>query len=342
MLYIRSVNADRACITVIKPGQQTGNRRLAGAGRSNQTYSLARLCLKGKVVKDLIPFVIRKRHMFKTDTAGHRRKRFCVRKIFYFFRQIHHIKNTLGRCQSSLDISGGTGNTLDGVGNIDGISQKGDQRTGGGFAGNHVITAEPEDHGHPQGRYKFDCRSKGCHVSGIFQIGIKVSLILPFEPVYFILFPYKRLDHPGRRNRFLQHRSDIGRSFLDHPAGAADFFPKEIHKIQNDREGQNGKQGQLPVQIDHGADRAHQNDAFRNQLNRIVNHSALERIDVIRHIAHDGAGLVLVIKGHGQPLQFSEHFTADINDHMLSHIAHEVILSIQKDSAEKKDYNDTD
>ena len=74
---------------------------------------------------------------------------------------------TLCRCQGPLNISRGTGNTLDRVGNIDCISQESHQRTGRGFTLNNIVTAKPENHGHTQ----------GCHNS---MVGVRVAMYFAF------------------------------------------------------------------------------------------------------------------------------------------------------------------
>ena len=113
MFDILAVDADRAAVTVIKPGQQAGDGGFTGAGRTYQADSLSGFHYKGQVMNNFIAFIIGKRYMLKTYIASYSRKHPRIRLVLHLFRKIQYIKDTLRRRKRFLNISYNTGNPLD-------------------------------------------------------------------------------------------------------------------------------------------------------------------------------------------------------------------------------------
>lgn len=194
----------------------------------------------------------------------------------------------------------------------------------------------------PRGRDQFDGRRQGRHIAGVAHVGLEVRHVFMVEAQDFIGFAHEGLDDAGRRNRFLQDRRDVCRRFLNLPAGAADFAAEEVHEPQYHGERAEREDRQTPVQVDHGADGTDEDETFCHQLDRVLDKGALQSVDVVRNVAHDGARLVLVVERHGQALQLAEHLGADIDDDMLPHVTHEIVLTEEEDAAENEDDHDAD
>ena len=125
-------------------------------------------------------------------------------------------------------------------------------------------------------------------------------------------------------------------------AGFTDALTEAVNEEQYNREGCKGYEEQLPVQIQHHSDRYDKDNALGKHFHNVFYHSGLQRINVVGNITHNGTGFMLVIKAHAQALQLFKNIPADINNHTLTDIVHQIALSVIGNTADNKNNHDAD
>ena len=334
------IDQDGSFCHIIEPGQQVGDGGFACTAGAHQGNGLAGLGGERQMLQDGFIRIVGEGYIPEFHFPFHRRQDDGIGLFRDLFIQVQDAEHPVRSGQCPLDVPQHPGDPLDGVGDVHRVDQKGNQRPGGDIAAEDPPAPEPDDGGDPQGRDEFDHWREGAHEPDTFHVGIEVFPVGPFEPGDLIRFPDEGLHHTAGGKGFLEHGSDVGSGLLDPMAGLADLLAEEIHEEQHHREGAEGEQGQLPIQVDHGADGADKDGSLRDDFHRVVHHGALHGLDVIGHITHDGAQFIGIIEPGIQFHHFFEHQAPDIDDHAFAHIVHQIVLSVVGNASSKEDHHD--
>ena len=334
------IDQDGSFRHIIEPGQQVGNGGFPCTAGAYQGNGLPGLSGERQMLQDGFVRIVGEGHIPEFHFSLHRRQGDSIGLFWNLFIQVQDAEHPVRSGQCLLDIPQHPGDPLNGIGDVHCVDQEGNQGPGGDVATEYPPAPEPDDGCDPQGRDEFDYRRQGAHEPDAFHVGVEVLPVGPFEPGDLIRFPDEGLHHPAGGKGFLEHGSDVGGGLLDPMAGLADLLAEEIHEEQHHRESAEGKQGQLPIQVDHGADGADKDGSLRDDFHRVVHHGALHGLDVIGHITHDGAQFIGIIEPGIQFHHFFEHQAPDIDDHAFSHIVHQIVLSVVGNASGKEDHHD--
>ena len=155
-------------------------------------------------------------------------------------------------------------------------------------------------------------------------------------------FSHEGLDDAHGRDAFLQQRVDVGKPFLDDDARLLELFAENIHRLSDERHGDERDQRKLPVEIEHEHDGADKHGAFRHKLDELVHESILQCLHIVCHVAHDLPRLMAVEVGERHALELLEERLADVDDDALPDEGHEVTLPVIEYAAEEEDDDDAD
>ena len=109
--------------------------------------------------------------------------------------------------------------------------------------------------------------------------------------------------------------------------GPAQAGAEEVDRKDDEGDDDQGQEGQLPVEEEHGPQGADEDDRFMDEGNEVACNGRLQSRDVIGQVAHDIARLVLVEVRQGQGLQMAVQGFADVVDDFLADETHEVLLA---------------
>ena len=274
--------------------------------------------------------------------ASRRRQGQSVRRILDRLIEVQYRKDTIRCGHGLLDIAIHAADAFNRVGQVHRIRQEGHQRTGRDLAIDDLIAAEPDDDRHGQSRQEFHGRRQKAHELHILHRCLEVQLILVMEAPNLISLPDKRLHDAHRRDTLLQKRGDIRQPLLDDRARGFQLAAKDLHGLTDHRDRHQGQDAELPIEIDHHHQRPDENRALGDQLDEIVHQRALQGRHIIGDVAHDLAGLPLVIIGKRHALEFAEQNIPDIYNNTLADKRHEIALSIVKNSPKKEYDHDAD
>ena len=135
-----------------------------------------------------------------------------------------------------------------------------------------------------------------------------------------------RLHHAHAGN-VLRERCRHETDALAHPAIGAVGPGTEPHGREG-HQGQDRQRGERepPVEEEQHHSRAHEQQEVLHEARDAVRDERVERLDVVRDPAHDGAGAIALEVPEGEPLQVREDEIAEIGERALPHPAREVGL----------------
>ena len=285
-----------------------------------------------------LAFLIGEGDILELHLTLDRRQRLRPRHVSNLLLQIHHRKHAVSCRHGPLNSSIDTGQALHRVGKVDGISQERHQLTGGNHLVDHLIAAEPDNKSNSNSRQKLHCRRQQAAELHVLHGSLEIPPVLLLEPPDFIGFTHKRLHHPDGGDAFLQKGGNLCRPLLNHRAGTLQLAAKYLHGKAHQRNGHQGQEAQLPVQVNHHGQGANQDGAFRHQLDEVVHNGALHGRHIISNVAHDRAGLLPVIVGQRHLLEFPEQHAAHIDDDTLPHIGHQIALPVVEHATGEHDH----
>ena len=337
---IQAIDPNITTVYIIKPWNEICNGGFSGAAGPYKCNHLSGFCRKRQIRKRIMLMIVGERHMLHLHMSLDLRQRLCSRMILHAFLHIQHGKDAVHSRHRLLDGSIYPGNALDRIGQIDRIGQKRHQRARRDLIVDDFIAAEPYNERYGEGRKELHGRRQEARELHALHGGPEVQHILLLEPLDLICLAHKGLDHAYGGNAFLQQRRDIRQPLLNDRSRPLELASEDLHGLPDHRDDRQGQKAQLPIQIDHHGKGTNQNGALRHQLDQIVHQRRLDRVDIIREIAHGLACLMLVEIGHGHALELAEHDLPHIDYYALPDIGHQIGLPIvEKPPEQEHPYN---
>ena len=264
----------------------------------------------------------------------------CIFLVVNRLLHIEHIKDAVGARHGLLHHAVKAADALDGIRQVDGIRQEGDERARRHFPVDDFIAANPEDERDRNRREKFHRRRQQARYLHILHFSAKIQLVLVMEPSNLMLLAHKGLDDADRRDALLQERIDIGKTLLYDRARLLELLAEDVHRLSHERHSDQRDQREFPIEIEHQDDGTDENRSFRHKFDELVDQGALQSLHIIRRIAHDLARLHFIEIGQWHALELPEKRLAQINDNALPDIRNKIALPIIEDAAEEKDDDD--
>ena len=157
-----------------------------------------------------------------------------------------------------------------------------------------------------------------------------------------VALAHEGLDDAHRRDVLLQERVDVGEPFLDDGARLLELPAEDLHRLSDERHGEQRDQREFPVEVEHENDRADEDGGLRHELDELVDERVLQRLHIVRHIAHDRACLLAIEIGERHALELLEERFADVDDDALPDEGDEIALPVVEYAAKEEDDDDAD
>src|SRR5437762_6927761 len=110
---VDAVDAHGAAGRVVEPRDETDDRRLTAAGRTNEPNQFTRLRDKAHAAQNLPYAVVRERHALELDTTPHRRQTHRVRYITNLRLAVENFENSMRRRGGTINCSHHLSDDLD-------------------------------------------------------------------------------------------------------------------------------------------------------------------------------------------------------------------------------------
>ena len=340
---IRAVDQDLPARHVIETRQNIRNRRLSRAAWPDNRDRFPGPGHKIHIRQHRMPRFIRKGHMAELHAPFRDGKRLGVRFFRDFRLRVQNGENAIGRCQRFLDISESFRHAPRRIRQINRVDEKRNQLARCHDAVDDRHPAVPDDGHDRERREKFHKRRQLARLLDGLHIRFEIRLVHVAETRNFKGRTIEAPHDAHAHDAFLQHRRHIRQFLLHDAAGRMQFLSEKFNDIGNHRHNHETQRRQFPLQIHHGNERADKNGRFLHENNEIVDNRRLERLDVIREIAHDLPGAAAVVIGNGQLLQMREKARPKVGDDALADEAHEIAMAECRDAANgKNDENGDD
>ena len=339
---VNAIDGQTAARDIVETGQQVGDRRFAGTAGADEGDDFARGDFQIEIGKGRVVFVIGKGDMVEFDFPFDRRQDDGVRLFLDIRFGVDCFKDAVGSGQGFLDIAVDFTDSADRVGQVDGVDEEGDEGAGRHFAVDDAHAAVPDDARDSDGCEELDERRQQGRQFGRRHESPEVAVVLDHEAADFKVLPVEGADDADPRNSLFQKRRNVSHLALDVMAGPAQAGAEEVDRKDDEGDDNQGQQGQLPVEEEHGPQGADEDDRFLDEGNEVACNGRLQSRDVIGQVAHDIARLVLVEVRQGQGLQVTIQGFADIVDDFLANETHEVFLAEIEEPAEQEEDQDTD
>jgi hypothetical protein len=134
--------------------------------------------------------------------------------------------------------------------------------------------------------------------------------------------------HAHPRERLLQVGGDRGDLLASEPVGAARRQPERDAPEEQDREGQEGHQGEARVEQDQDRGRADQHERGREERLDALRDELVERLDVVGDARDQHARLVARVEADREPLQVLEQLDAQVLERPLADPVDQVRLEV--------------
>ena len=335
-----TVDLDHTFVHLVETRDEVRDCRLARARRTDEGDELAGTRLKRHMRERGSALLVGKGHVLDSDAPfdfGQRNSAFLVmNRLFH----VDHIKDAIGRRHRTLHGAVDAADALDWVREVHGIGQKGYERARRNLALHDLVTADPQDDCDGDRREELNGRRQQARQLHVLHLGLEIQLVLSAETLDLVALAHEGLDDAHRRDAFLQQRVDVGKPFLNDRARLLELSSKDLHRLSDERHGDERDQRELPVEIEHEHDGTDEDRGLRHEFDELVDERVLQRLHVVRHVAHDLPCLMAVEVGERHALELLEERLADVDDDTLSDKGNEVTLPIIEHAAEEEDDDD--
>ena len=139
----------------------------------------------------------------------------------------------------------------------------------------------------------------------------------------FPLLLRERFDLADARKVVVQRGVELAQLMLSLAESRANLFGKAAHRQDNERDGHQGQQGQLPAHGKQDDADADQGDHIDEHVRDRMRNQPLEHVGVVDHARHELAGLFVLVEAQRKPLQMLVDVLAGLrHDAPTRHMRH--------------------
>ena len=178
------------------------------------------------------------------------------------------------------------------------VQQEDDERTGGQPTIEDVTRAEPEDRRAPHGDDDLDGRRQLRFDVARPERRLDDPLALVLEAAALVIFSAERFHEPHRRQHLVHRRHEVRFPAAHVERGALDPARERVDDDAECRQDRQRDEREAPVEIEHEASHADQQQRVVQRVEDARGDRALYRVDIRRRRADDVTRTLLVVERH--------------------------------------------
>ena len=334
-----AVDAHRALGGVIEARHELGERRLAGAGLSDQRHGLTggdRQVDVAQRPRVGVVGAVAERDLVEAHLAADLVQRDGAGRVDQLGLLVEQREDLVQSRHPGLVGGVELGELLDGVEEVVERGDEGEHHAGRRVAVDRLDAADEQDLHRDQRRQQLDAREVGRVELDRRPVGSAVLVVECFELGDVAPLLAEGADDPDARQRLLQVAGD-GRDLLPRqPVGVGGGDAEGQRAEAEDGQGDEGQQGQVEVQDEQDDHDPQQGQARLDERGQAVLDELVERLDVVGHPADEHAGAIARVEAHRQRLQVGEQLEPQVLERALTHPADEVGLGVGGDAVDDR------
>ena len=322
---IVAVDLDPALRRVVEAGEELRDRRLAGAGLADERDRRARRDVEVEPVQHLRELrPVAEADTLEADVAVDPRQLDRVLRVHDLWLLVEHADDLVERGDRGQERVVELRELLDRVEEVAEIEREGEERACAHVAVVDEPAAVAEDDRGCRRREQVDRREVDRVQDGRLVVRVAIAAVDAVERALLDRFARERLDDAHPRDVLRQRRGHEPEPLADVAVGAVRAAPEPRRDKRHRRQHGERRQREPPVEQEEDDGGAEEQERVLDEARDAVGDELVERLDVVRDPADDGAGAIALVEAHREPLEVAEELVPEVGEHSLARPAGQV------------------